>query len=132
MMTEGRLEKSELPNYISGSRMHLASDLAHCIADEDIGLKWSDLAGKDIEDVETCDEAGFKEMLRKAQENLCKETMRLCGVDKIEKIKTEKPAHIHKKPTLLDFHATPKKAHKKKTTVPVNNYEQLALFLKVM
>lgn len=130
MMTEGRLEKSELPNYISGSRMHLASDLAHCIADEDIGLKWSDLAGKDIEDVETCDEAGFKEMLRKTQENLCKETMRLCGVEKIEKTKTEKP--VHKKPTLLDFHTPPKEARKKKATVPVNNYEQLALFLKVM
>jgi hypothetical protein len=103
MITEGRLEKSELPNYISGSRMHLASDLAHCIAEEDIGLKWTDLAGKDIEDVETYDEAEFKEALQKAQKKLASETLRLCGVDE-EEIETVALKTDTKKPTFMDLY----------------------------
>ncbi len=128
MITEGRLEKSELPNYISGSRMHLASDLAHCIAEEDIGLKWTDLAGKDIEDVETYDEAEFKEALQKAQKKLASETLRLCGVDE-EEIETVALKTDTKKPTFMDLYTLmPKRTRRKAKLALPDGYEQLSLF----
>lgn len=128
MITEGRLEKSELPNYIAGSRMHLASDLAHCIADESIGLKWSDLAGRDIEDVETYDEAEFKEALQKAQRKLANETLRLCGIEE-EEIETVISRTDTKKPSFIDLLSLmPKRTRRKSKIILPDGYEQLSLF----
>jgi hypothetical protein len=128
LMTEGRLDKSELSRYISKKRSMLATDLAQCIADEEIGIKWADLAAKDIEDVEMVEEARFHEVLRVANDRLANETLRLCGLAE-EEIETadikdaEKPAYAD----LLVF--VPIRTRKKKQEEP--KYEQLTMLLAV-
>lgn len=80
MLAEGRLDKAEMSRYVQGTRMSLAADIAQCIASEDIGLRWTDLAVKDLDQVEMVDEARFREVLRQAHERLANETLRLCGL----------------------------------------------------
>jgi len=130
LLTEGRLDRSELSRYVSKKRSMLATDLAQCIADEEIGLKWTDLAAKDVEDVEMVEEARFQEVLRAANERLANETLRLCGLaeEEIETIATDV-----EKPVCVDLIASVPvrtRRRKKKGTQDVE-YEQLAMLFAV-
>lgn len=130
LLTEGRLDKSELSRYLAKKRAMLAADLAHCIADEEIGAKWTDLAVKDIEDVEMVEEARFHEVLQAANERLANETLRLCGLaeEEIETadIKAENLAYAD----LLAF-VPIRTRRKKKNTQEEAIYEQLTMLFAV-
>ncbi len=135
LMTEGRLDKSELQGYMKGTRMSLAADIAHCIASEDIGLKWTRLAEKDLADVEMYDEAEFRIALKQAQQSLAAETLRLCGieeeivdVDDVDDVE-QQPAEAVKKPTYADLLLlVPKRTRRKKKNNLPDGLEQLSLF----
>lgn len=134
MLTEGRLDKSELAFYVTKRRAMLAADLAQCIADEEIGMRWSNLAAKDIEDVEMVEEARFHEALRAANERLANETLRLCGLAE-EEIETadvkgaEKPAYAD----LLVFVPIRTRRKRKKAAVQEESkYEQLTMLFEAV
>jgi len=131
LMTEGRLDKSEMWKFVKDSRMSLAADIAQCISTEDIGLKWTHLAEKDLEDVEMYGEEEFQAVLRKAQEELADGTLRLCGIEETVEIEEEtKPAEAVKKPTYADLLLLmPKRTRRKrrKNILP-EGAEQLVLF----
>lgn len=81
LMTEGRLDKSELANYGRDAHNAMAVDLANCLASSELADKWTELAKKDIDsNLWTVSEAEFKDALKKAMKDLAEETRRLCGV----------------------------------------------------
>ncbi|MGB9846821.1 MAG: helicase-related protein, partial [Desulfotomaculales bacterium] len=118
LLTEGRLDRSELSRYVRKKQAMIAADIAECIASEDIGTLWTELAAKDIEDVETVEEDRFREVLRAANERLANETLRLCGIaeEEIEtaEVKTEeRPSYAD----LLVFVPVRTRRKKKKSAV---------------
>lgn len=129
LMTEGRLDKSEMKGFVKSSRMSLAADIAQCISDENIGLKWTKLAEKDLENVEMYDEAEFRVVLKKAQEKLAAETLRLCGIEETVEVEDAEPEEEVKKPTYADLLLLiPKRTRKRKRNVLPEGVEQLTLF----
>lgn len=131
LMTEGRLDKSEMRSFIKGSRMSLAADIAQCISSEDVGLKWTKLAEKDLEDVEMYSEEEFQSVLKKAQERLAAETLRLCGIEETAEVEdVETKEETVKKPTYADLLLLiPKRTRRKrKKNVLPEGVEQLTLF----
>ncbi|UOE58004.1 helicase-related protein [Cytobacillus oceanisediminis] len=95
LMTEGRLDKSDLAQFSRDSQSSLASDLAACFADSDVADAWTALAAKDLADVEMVDEASFKEVISSRMKMLANETRRLCGLPPIgetEEFETEAPS----------------------------------------
>lgn len=132
MMTEGRLDKSEMRGFINGGRMSLAADIAQCIVSEDIGLKWTKLAEKDLEDVEMYGEEEFQAVLKRAQERLAAETLRLCGIEEVVEVEEAEAAEAEtvKKPTYADLLLlVPKRTRRKrKKDVLPDGVEQLTLF----
>lgn len=129
MLTEGRLDRSDLGKYVKKSRMTLAADLAECIAEQDIGLRWSSLAEKDIENVEMVEETEFKQVLQQAFTRLANETMRLCGV---EESPEQKETTKHHTPSYADLillmpRFKKKKKQQKQAALP-EGCEQLNLF----
>ena len=110
MMAEGRLDRSELAKYGRDTTSALAADLAECLADEDLGIKWAELAAKDL-DIETVSEDEFQEVLRKTQKRLTNETLRLCGLaDEIE----EEPEEMPKPSVWIDIYVPRRRKRKKK------------------
>jgi len=110
MMAEGRLDRSELAKYGRDTTSALAADLAECLADEDLGIKWAELAAKDL-DIETVSEDEFQEVLRKTQKRLTNETLRLCGLaDEIE----EEPEEMPKPSAWIDIYVPRRRKRKKK------------------
>ncbi len=112
MMAEGRLDRTELAKYGRDTTSALAADLAECLADEDLGTKWTELAAKDI-DIETVSEDQFQDVLRKTQKSLANETLRLCGIkedveDDEEEIKLPKPSSWD------DIYVIPRRRRRKK------------------
>ncbi|WP_176560211.1 helicase-related protein [Brevibacillus dissolubilis] len=80
LLVEGRLDRSELAKYARDSQSALASDLAECFADSEVADAWTKLAEKELEDVETVEEADFKQVLHTRIKALANETRRLCGL----------------------------------------------------
>ena len=117
---------------MNGSRMSLAADIARCISTEDIGLKWTKLAEKDLEDVEMYDEEEFHAVLKRAQERLAAETLRLCGIEEAVEVEEAEAAETEavKKPTYADLLLlVPKRTRRKrKKDVLPEGVEQLTLF----
>ena len=113
MMAEGRLDRSELAKYGRDTTSALAADLAECLADEDLGIKWAELAAKDL-DIETVSEDEFQEVLRKTQSKLTNETLRLCGLaDEIE----EEPEEMPKPSVWIDIYVPRRRKRKKEETI---------------
>lgn len=83
MMVEGRLDKSELAQYSRDSQSALASDLANCFVSSDVAQVWTELAKKDLEDVEMVAESEFKKVIEQRMKALSNETRRLCGLPPI-------------------------------------------------
>ncbi|MBU8908169.1 hypothetical protein KH400_16295 [Desertibacillus haloalkaliphilus] len=81
LLTEGRLDKSELAQYSRDGQSSLASDLADCFASSDVANAWTELAAKDLEDVETVNESEFKDVLSSRMKALASQTLRMCGID---------------------------------------------------
>ncbi|MFE4029331.1 helicase-related protein [Priestia sp. YIM B13551] len=80
MLTEGRLDRSELAEFSRDGQSSLASDLAACFADSNVADAWTKLAAKDLESIETVAEADFKKVIEARMKALANETRRLCGV----------------------------------------------------
>lgn len=128
LLAEGRLDKSELTKYVpSRGRMTLAYDLAHCIADEDIGERWTELAKKDMEEIEMYDEEEFREVLKAAHERLANETLRLCGMEEEEIETIDVPAVV--RPSFGDISLLPPKRTGRKKKLP-DGVEQLTLIFE--
>ncbi|MEK1828920.1 hypothetical protein AAAC51_07170 [Priestia megaterium] len=81
MLTEGRLDTSELAEFARDGQTSLASDLAACFADNSVADSWVKLAEKDLASIETVAEESFKQVISERMEALANETRRLCGVD---------------------------------------------------
>jgi superfamily II DNA or RNA helicase/ssDNA-binding Zn-finger/Zn-ribbon topoisomerase 1 len=111
MMAEGRLDRSELAKYGRDTTSALAADLAECLADEDLGTKWTELAAKDM-DIETIPEDQFQEVLRKTQKALADETLRLCGLQ--DEIEDDVETEIPKSSSWVDIYVVPRRRRKKK------------------
>lgn len=98
MLTEGKLDKSELAKYSRDANTALAADIANCIADQNLSKAWKELAAKDVVDVEMVAESEYEETIRIAMLNLANETKRLCGVTDDDstdiEIKTWTPGNI--------------------------------------
>lgn len=133
LLTEGRLDRSELSRYVMKKHAMIAADIAECIASEEIGARWTELAAKDIEDVETVEEDRFREVLREANERLANETLRLCGIAE-EEIETaeakteEKPAYAD----LLVFVPVRTRRKKKKSAIEEPKFEQLTMLFEAV
>lgn len=84
MLTEGRLDNSDLAEFSRDSQSSLATDLANCFAGGNLADAWTKLAAKDLESVEMIAEDNFKEIISQRMEALANETRRLCGMDPIE------------------------------------------------
>jgi ssDNA-binding Zn-finger/Zn-ribbon topoisomerase 1 len=113
MMAEGRLDRTELAKYGRDTTSALAADLAECLADEDLGTKWTELAAKDL-DVETVSEDEFQDVLRKTQKRLTNETLRLCGItDEIEDDDSEE-IEVPKPSSWVDIYVVPRRRRRKK------------------
>ncbi len=84
LMVEGRLDKSELAIYARDQQSSLAADLANCFAGSEVAQAWTELAAKDLENVEMVAESEFKELLALRMKQLSNETRRLCGLNPLE------------------------------------------------
>ena len=118
-------------SFIKGSRMSLAADIAQCISSEDVGLKWTKLAEKDLEDVEMYSEEEFQSVLKKAQERLAAETLRLCAASRNSRSRRcRNERGDRQKPTYADLLLLiPKRTRRKrKKNVLPEGVEQLTLF----
>lgn len=92
LLTEGRLDRSELAEFSRDAHSALAADLANCLAGEDTAGKWVKLASKDMDaNLTLVSEARFQEVLHETQQALVKETLRLCGFQ-AENIRARKRA----------------------------------------
>jgi superfamily II DNA or RNA helicase len=111
MMAEGRLDRSELAKYGRDTTSALAADLAECLADEDLGTKWTELAAKDM-DIETIPEDQFHDVLRKSQKSLASETLWLCGIEDVED--DEEEIEISKPSSWVDIYVIPRRRRSKK------------------
>jgi len=79
LMTEGRLDKSELNKYCRDINTALAQDLANCLAGTEVADAWKILAEKDIDErIEQIAEADFRKVLNERLEQLKEETLSLC------------------------------------------------------
>lgn len=82
MMTEGRIDRSELAEFARDAHSAMASDLANCLADAGVADQVRSLAEKDIDkNLRIVEEANYREELQKSMRELAQETLRLCGVD---------------------------------------------------
>jgi len=95
LMVEGRLDRSELAKYSRDKQSSLASDLANCFAGSEVAKAWTELAAKDLANVEMIEESQFKEVLSARMEALANETRRLCGLPPID-------AGVHDEPEFLE------------------------------
>lgn len=124
LLAEGRLDRSELAKFGRDVGSSLAADIAGCLAGEETARKWEELAKKDLDEgVEMVEESRFLEVLSKAQKELARRTLQLCGlpVEEIEEEKTERP-------TIFDLAAfLPKRRRKRRPKAP-DGYVQLVLF----
>ncbi|MEF3309375.1 helicase-related protein [Paenibacillus sp. GYB004] len=84
LMVEGRLDRSELAKYSRDGQSSLAADLANCFAGSDVAKAWTELAAKDLEDVEMVNETEFKAVLEARMKLLVNETRRLCGLPPLD------------------------------------------------
>jgi len=80
MLVEGKIEKSELAKYSRDAHFALASDIANCIASQDLGKSWQELARKDNVGVKMVSEDRYQEVVKKAMLELGRETRKLCGL----------------------------------------------------
>lgn len=87
LLTEGRLDRSELARFSRDEQSSLASDLADCFATSDLADSWRELAAKDLADVEIVQEGDFKQIIEQRMKTLANETLRLCGVQIIDEVK---------------------------------------------
>jgi len=132
LMTEGRLDRSELASYGRDERTSLAADLADCLAEEGMEDRWKELAAKDVEDVETVKEKDFMSVLNETKHQLALKTLKLCGFSEEEineALGEPEDAETFTRPTMLELAAfLPKKKKKpRKKTLP-EGYVQPALF----
>lgn len=111
MIAEGRLDRSELASYGRDTTSALAADLAECLADKNLGTKWTELAVKDL-DIETIPEDEFQDVLRKTQKSLANETLRLCGIQEDED--DEEEIEIPKPSSWVEIYVIPRRRRKKK------------------
>ncbi|MDT3417100.1 5S rRNA maturation endonuclease (ribonuclease M5) [Brevibacillus aydinogluensis] len=123
MMVEGRLDKSALAQYSRDSQSALASDLANCFAGSDVAEAWTRLAAKDIEGVETINEAEFKTVLKQRMEALANETRRLCGYPPV--LAQEEVTQPAPQAEVIDLQAA---RDKKRSHSTYQSAEQLDLF----
>ena len=110
MIAEGRLDRSELASYGRDTTSALAADLAECLADKNLGTKWTELAVKDL-DIETIPEDEFQDVLRKTQKSLANETLRLCGIQEDED--DEEEIEIPKPSSWVDIYVIPRRRRKR-------------------
>ncbi|WP_160850411.1 helicase-related protein [Pontibacillus yanchengensis] len=103
LMTEGRLDKSELAKYSYDEQSSLATDLANCFAASNVANAWEELAAKEYEDIEMIEESRFQEVLDARMKALADETRRLCGVVEGEVVKTMEPVPESEEYNLFAF-----------------------------
>lgn len=131
MMTEGRIDRTELSQYCLDAQNNMAADVASCLADAGVAEKWTELARKEIDrNVRLVDEKDYKAELDKAMRELVQETLRLCGVSgPIPAPQSTVPEIIDEQPLddmwdrIIDEYAA--KSQKKRESKPKN---QLSLF----
>ena len=125
MMTEGRLDRSELSQFCLDAQNTMAADVAHCLADAKVADKWTELARKDIDkNLRMVSEKDFKTEMDKAMRELVAETLRLCGFNKPETV-PELIEEESSKPSIEEMWENIKnelsaKKRKKKVVVPEN------------
>lgn len=81
LMTEGRLDKSELAQYSRDGQSSLANDLAHCFATSEAAEAWKKIAAKDLEEIETVAESEFQKVMEQRMKALAHQTLRMCGIN---------------------------------------------------
>lgn len=122
LMVEGRLDRSELAQYARDKQSSLASDLANCFAGSDVAKAWTDLAAKDLADVEMIAEAEFKSILDARMKLLVNETRRLCGLPPLTEDVDDVSAVADQSEELNLFN------YEKEAKLAVGAIEQLDLF----
>ncbi len=131
MLTEGKLDRSELARFGRDMNSSLAVDIANCLVGNEAVEKWEELAKKDMdENLEMVEESRFMDVLSKAQKRLAKETIRLCGLpeDILEEDEDYGEEDEIQQPTIFDLSAfLPKRRKVRKQKTSPEGYEQLSL-----
>lgn len=128
MLAEGRLDRSELSKFGRDGHTSLAADIASCLLDEETADKWKELARRDLDEgVELVEESKFLDVLSRAQKELARQTLELCGFTSKEIKDTLGEIEVEKRPTVLELAAfLPKR--KKRRRKPKVLEGQLTLF----
>lgn len=79
MLTEGRLDQSDLAAFSRDAQSDLAADLAGCFAETDLADAWTQMAARDLADIEIIEEEDFKDVIAERMIELSNETKRLCN-----------------------------------------------------
>lgn len=84
LMTEGRVDKSQMASFVTDEQAVLSNDIASCIAQSGIADTWKTLAAKELEGVELVAEKDIQQQMRVRMRELGNETRRLCGLPPLD------------------------------------------------